>query len=161
MSVVDLGPVVRAIDVRRTAADAFHLFTEKMSEWWPLRTHSRAIDAAGEVTLRVDIEGHVGGRIFETLNTGEQRDWGEVLVYEPGRRFVFSFQFGRPRDKAGEVELRFDPLDANSCRVTMTHSHWERFGDEAAAVRGRFSAGFDAVFVRGFGAYAGLITHGS
>jgi hypothetical protein len=55
------------------------------------------------------------------------------------------------------VEVRFDPLDAAFCRVTMTHSHWERLGDEAAQVRGRFAAGFDAVFVRGFGAYAGLL----
>jgi uncharacterized protein YndB with AHSA1/START domain len=157
MSVVDLGPVVRSVDVRRNPADAFRLFTQQMSAWWPLKTHSRAKDAAGEVTLRVDFEERVGGRIFETLNTGEQRDWGEVLAWEPGQRVVFSFQFGRPRDKAGEVEVRFDPLDAAHCRVTMTHSHWERLGHEAAEVRGRFAAGFDAVFVRGFGAYAGLL----
>jgi hypothetical protein len=83
MSVVDLGPVVRSVDVRRTPTDAFRLFTEQMSAWWPLKTHSRAKDAAGEVTLRVDFEDRVGGRIFETLNTGEQRDWGEVLAWPP------------------------------------------------------------------------------
>jgi uncharacterized protein YndB with AHSA1/START domain len=159
MSVVDLGPVVRSVDVRRTPVEAFRLFTEQMAAWWPLKTHSRAKDAAGEITLRVEFEGRVGGRIFETLNTGEQRDWGEVLVYEPGRRVVFSFQFGRPRDKAGEVEVRFDPLEPANCRVTLTHSHWDRLGAEAAQVRGRFAAGFDAVFVHGFGAYAGLISH--
>lgn len=160
MSVVDLGPVVRTVDVRRTPADAFRLFTAEMSAWWPLKTHSRAKDAAGEVTLRVKLEDRVGGRIFETLNTGEERDWGEILVYEPGRRVVFSFQFGRPREKAGEVEVRFDELAPGQCRVTMTHSHWERLGEDAARMRGRFEAGFNDVFVRGFGEYAGLIAHG-
>jgi len=159
MSFVDLGPVVRSVDVRRTPADAFRLFTQEMSAWWPLKTHSRARDAAGEITLRVEFESRVGGRIFETLNTGEERDWGEVLAYEPGRRVVFSFQFGRAREKAGEVEVRFEPLDTASCRVTMTHSHWERLGDDAAVVRSRFAAGFDAVFIRGFGEYAGLVDH--
>jgi len=161
MSVVDLGPVVRSVDVRRTPADAFRLFTEEMSAWWPLKTHSRAKDAAGEVTLRVQFEARVGGRIFETLNTGEQRDWGEVLVHEPGRRVVFSFQFGKPREKSGEVEVRFDPLESAHCRVTLTHSHWERMGDEGAQLRGRFASGWDSVFVGHFGAYAGLLYRGS
>ena len=40
------------------------------------------------------------------MNTGEERDWGEVLAYEPGTRVAFSFQLGRPRDKSGEVEVR-------------------------------------------------------
>lgn len=75
MSVVDLGPVVRTVEVRRTPAEAFHLFVDQMSAWWPLKTHSRAKDAA--------------------------------------------------------------------------------------QVRGGFAAGFDAVFIRGFGEYAGLIAHGS
>jgi uncharacterized protein YndB with AHSA1/START domain len=157
MSVVELAPVVKSIDVHRTAVDAFRLFTAEMSAWWPMKTHSRARDAAGEVTVRIDFEGRVGGRIFETLNTGEQRDWGEVLEYEAGRRVLFSFQMGSARDKSGEVEVRFDSLGEGSCRVTLTHSHWERLGDQAAVMRGRFANGWEGVFITGFGGYAGLI----
>jgi uncharacterized protein YndB with AHSA1/START domain len=156
MSVVELSPVVKSVEVRRTPADAFRLFTEQMSAWWPLKSHSRARDAAGEVTLRVEFEGRVGGRVYETLNTGEERDWGEVLAYEPGRRVLFSFQMGRPREKSGEVEVRFDPLDAGHCRVTLTHAHWERLGEEGPVMRGRFANGWEAVFVDGFGNFAGL-----
>jgi uncharacterized protein YndB with AHSA1/START domain len=155
MSVVELSPVVKTINVRRTPGEAFRLFTEEISGWWPVKSHSRAKDAAGEVTVRVEFECRVGGRIYETLNTGEQRDWGEVLAYEPGRRVAFSFAMGRPKEKSGEVEVRFDALDAGTCRVTLTHSHWERLGDEAEVMRGRFAGGWEFVFVDGFGAYAG------
>jgi uncharacterized protein YndB with AHSA1/START domain len=154
-SVVEIAPLVKTVTVHRSPADAFRLFTEEMSAWWPLKRHSRARDAAGEVTVRVDFETRVGGRIYETLNTGEQRDWGEVLAYDPGRRVAFSFQMGRPRDKSGEVEVRFEAIDGASTRVTLTHTHWERFGDEAEVMRGRFANGWDAVFVDAFSHYAG------
>jgi uncharacterized protein YndB with AHSA1/START domain len=157
MSIVELGPVVKSIDVRRSPSDAFRLFTEEISSWWPMKKHSRAKDAAGEVTVRVEFETRVGGRIYETLNIGEQRDWGEVLAFEPGRRVVFSFQMGRPKEKSGEVEVRFDPLDHDRCRVTLTHSHWERVGDEADGMRRAFSGGWEFVFVDGFGTYAGAV----
>jgi uncharacterized protein YndB with AHSA1/START domain len=157
MSIVELGPVVKSVDVRRTPADAFRLFTEEISAWWPTKKHSRAKDAAGEVTVRVEFETRVGGRIFETLNTGEQRDWGEVLAFEPDQRVLFSFQMGRSKEKSGEVEVRFDPLDGDTCRVTLTHSHWERLGDEAEAMRRGFAGGWEFVFVDGFGAYAGAV----
>ena len=154
---VELAPLVKTIDVRRTAEDAFRLFTQEIGAWWPIKTHSRAIDAAGERTERVDFEPRIGGRIYETLNTGEERDWGEVLTFEPGKRLVFTFQMGRPKDQAGEVEVRFDPIAADSCRVTLTHMHWERYGEEAEVMRGRFAGGWEGAFVDGFGGLAGTI----
>ena len=157
MSIVELGPVVKTIDVKRSPADAYRLFTDEISAWWPVKKHSRARDAAGEVTVRVDFETRVGGRIYETLNTGEQRDWGEVLALEPGRSLRFSFQMGRPKEKSGEVEVRFEPLGADKCRVTLTHSHWERLGEEAEVMRGRFAGGWEFVFIDGFGGYAGTV----
>lgn len=41
-----------------------------MSARWPLNSHSRAKDSAGEIMLCVDFEAGIGGRIFETPNTG-------------------------------------------------------------------------------------------
>ncbi|MET0547189.1 MAG: SRPBCC domain-containing protein [Caulobacterales bacterium] len=156
MRVVELGPIVKTVEVRRNPADAFRVFTEEINAWWPMKRHSRAKDAAGEVTVRVAFETRVGGRIYETLNTGEERDWGEVLAFEPGKRVAFSFQMGRAKDKSGEVEVRFDPLDDKTCRVTLTHSHWERYED-AETMRKGFSGGWEAVFVEGFGGFAGTI----
>lgn len=157
MSVVEISPIVKSLDVRRSASDAFRLFTEEITAWWPKKTHTRAKDAAGEETTDVTFEGRVGGRVFETLNTGEQRDWGEVLAFEPGKRLLFTFQMGRPRERCGEVEVRFEPIDGQSCRVTLTHSGWERYGDEASTMHQKFSGGWIGAFVDGFGRYAGLI----
>ena len=157
MTAVELAPLGKTIEVRRSAEDAFRLFTQEISGWWPMTTHSRAKSADGEWTERIHFDARVGGRIYETLNTGEERDWGEVLALEPGRRVLFSFEMGRPQDQAGEVDVRFDPIAADSCRVTLTHSHWERYGDEAPAMRGRFSEGWDDVFVEGFGGLAGRL----
>ena len=136
---------------------AFRLFTQEINGWWPLASHSRAKSADGERTERLHFDARVGGRIYETLNTGEERDWGEVLALEPGKRLYMTFQMGRPKDKSGEVEVRFNPIDAGTCRVTLTHSHWERYGEEAEVMRGRFSGGWDEVFVEGFGGLAGRI----
>lgn len=157
MTVVQLAPIVKSIDVRCPRDRAFRLFTEEISAWWPMKKHSRARDAAGEVTVRVDFEAKVGGRIYETLNTGEQRDWGEVLAFEPGQRLRFTFSMGRAKDKSGEVEVRFAPLGEDASRITLTHSNWERYGDEAETMRGAFARGWEAVFVDCFGAFAGVI----
>ena len=152
---VELAPLVKTLEVRRSAAEAFRLFTEEMTAWWPLATHTLAKDAKGERTERVVFEPRVGGRIYERLNTGAERDWGEVLAFEPGRRVRFTFQMGRPKEASGEVEVRFEPLDGARCRVVLMHDHWERLGPEAEVMRGRFAQGWQAVFEQGFGAFAG------
>jgi hypothetical protein len=36
MSAVELGPVVKSVDVRRTAHDAFRMFTVEINAWWPM-----------------------------------------------------------------------------------------------------------------------------
>lgn len=77
MSVVELGPIVKTVLVRRSADDAFRIFTEEISAWWPMRTHTRARTASGEVTARVSIEARVGGRVFETLADGRELEWGK------------------------------------------------------------------------------------
>lgn len=157
MTSVEMAPIVKAVEVRRTPAEAFRVFTQEMSAWWPMATHSRAKDAAGEKTVRIEFEPKVGGRIYETLNSGEERDWGEVLVFEPGRRLLFTLQMGRARSAAGEVEVRFEPVGVSSCRVTLTHAHWERYGDEAELMRGRFAGGWVTVFDKRFADYVGRV----
>ena len=156
MSVVELAPVVKSIDVRRSAADAFRIFTEQISEWWPMATHTRAKSAAGEVTVRVTVEPRVGGRVFETLHDGRELDWGKVSAFEPGTLFAMQWRLGRPEAETTDVSVRFEPLSAESCRVTLTHENWERMGAEAAKLRDAYNGGWIKVFEQGFGARAGL-----
>ena len=50
MSVIELAPVVKSIDVRRSAADAFRIFTEQISAWWPLRVAHAREDRGGRTS---------------------------------------------------------------------------------------------------------------
>jgi hypothetical protein len=154
MSVVEIAPIVKTIDVRRSAADAFRIFTAEMSAWWPLATHTRANTAEGEVTSGVTIEPRVGGRVFETLSDGRELDWGEVARFEPHALFAMNWIMGRPEAQSTLVTVRFEPLTDASCRVTLTHEHWERMGEHGAKLRESYNNGWVGVFENGFGAYA-------
>jgi hypothetical protein len=157
MSVVEIAPIVKSIDVRRSAADAFRIFTAEISAWWPLATHTRAKTAAGEITERVTIEPRVGGRIFETLNDGRELDWGAVSAFEPGAFFAMEWTMGRSPAQSTRVLVRFEPLSDASCRVTLTHENWERMGAEGATLRESYNNGWVGVFEEGFGRAAGVL----
>jgi hypothetical protein len=156
MSLIELAPVVKSIDVRRSAVDAFRIFTEEITAWWPMKTHSRARDAAGELTVRVTVEPRVGGRVYETLNDGRELDWGNVTVYEPGALLALEWRMGRPAEQFTDISVRFEPLTEQTCRVTLTHENWERMGEDAPKLREGYNNGWVTVFEKGFGGLAGL-----
>lgn len=155
MSVVEIAPIVKSIDVRRSASDAFRVFTDEISAWWPLESHTRANTKAGEATVRVTVEPRVGGRIYETLNDGRELDWGQVTAYEPGAHFAMQWRMGRPAEQGTDVSVRFEPLSDATCRVTLTHENWERMGEEGAKMREMYNNGWATVFDQRFGDYAG------
>jgi hypothetical protein len=157
MSVVEIAPVVKTIDVRRSAADAFRIFTEQIAAWWPMATHTRAKTAEGQRTVNVTIEPRVGGRVYETLASGEELEWGEVTGFEPGAHFAMAWRLGRPVAQYTDVSVRFEALGPQSCRVTLTHENWERMGEEAEKLRDAYNNGWEAVFKSGFGDHAGRI----
>jgi hypothetical protein len=157
MSVVELGPVVKTVDVRRSAADAFRIFTDQITAWWPLETHTRAKTADGEVTVRVTVEPRVGGRVYETLQDGRELEWGVVTVFQPGELFAIDWRLGRPAGQHTDVAVRFEPLSADACRVTLTHENWERMGGEAEKLRNAYANGWATVLDKRFGDYAGRI----
>src|SRR5262249_30315473 len=115
MSVIEIAPVVKTIDVRRSAGDAFRIFPDQSAGWWPM-THTRARDAAGERTIKVTIEPRIGGRVYETLTTGEERDWAEVTAFDPGVLFAMDWRLGRPEAQSTQVSVRFESLGDQSCR---------------------------------------------
>lgn len=157
MSMVDLSPVVKTVDVRRSARDAFRIFTSEISSWWPMETHTRAKTAAGEQTLAITIEPRVGGRIYEKLNTGAELEWGEVTAFEPDALFAMTWRLGRPGDQYTDVSVRFEPLSDVSCRVTLTHENWMRMGEEGEALRNGYNNGWETVFIKRFAESAGRL----
>jgi uncharacterized protein YndB with AHSA1/START domain len=96
----------------------------------------------------------VGGRVYEIADDGREFDWGEVLAYEPGRRFAMTWQLGRMRNKSGEVDVIFESTGAGSCRITLTHSGWDRLGADAATMREGYNSGWDGVLMDRFANYA-------
>jgi hypothetical protein len=130
------APVRKTITVKAGAERAFQVFTHGIDTWWP-RTHH-----IGKSPMKKCIvEGRVGGRCYSEQVDGTECDWGEVLVWEPPRRFVLAWQithaFGYEPDlaKSSEVEVRFTPVADGSTRVDLEHRYFERHGAGAAAMR--------------------------
>src|SRR5688500_7686920 len=93
--------LVKAVEVPLPVADAFRMFTIGIARWWPLRTHSVAKDRA---TTCVFEEG-VGGRIYESDDSGTEHEWGRVLEWEPPERVVYSWYPSRAATTAQTVEV--------------------------------------------------------
>lgn len=146
-----LPPVRKSIEVKADTAKAFDVFVRGLETWWPLKTHTLAREANGEIGVSATIEPFVGGRVYETLNTGEERDWGVVCAYEEGRRVAFSWNMGRPAEQATEVEVTFTVLAGGGARIDLEHRLWERMGVDAERMREGYNNGWEKVFVAGFG----------
>jgi uncharacterized protein YndB with AHSA1/START domain len=153
MSVVELAPVVKTVEVKRSAADAFRIYVHEASKWWPLESHALSPENGTRAVEHV-VEPRVGGRIYEVSGDGRQFDWGEVLVYEPGRRFAMTWQLGRPRAQSGDVDVIFEATAVDTCRVTLTHSGWERMGEHASQMRQGYNNGWETIMKHRFADYA-------
>ena len=123
-----LAPIQQHIHVDCPIEEAFELFTDRLTEWWPLDSHSTSGDQAEECA----IEPWVGGRIFERTRSGEEREWGRVLAWEPPRRVEFTWHPGWREDLRQTVEVEFC-VEADGTRVTLTHHGWHLADAQACA----------------------------
>jgi uncharacterized protein YndB with AHSA1/START domain len=144
MSTTELA-IHKTITVGLPVEDAFRLFTERAGDWWPLATHS----IHGAATESIVFETREGGRFYERAESGEEGDWGRVLVFEPPHRFVLQWLVD-PRC-AGEVEVRFH-REGEGTRVELQHRGWEQYGDEADTAMSGYDSGWDVVLARYVGA---------
>jgi DNA-binding transcriptional ArsR family regulator/uncharacterized protein YndB with AHSA1/START domain len=141
MSTQTTGLIVsKTIIVDASVGHAFAVFTERMADWWPLRTHSVGEEHAYAVTM----EQREGGRLYESIEGGEESDWGRVLAWEPPSRVVLTWHPGRSAAEATELEVRFTPEGA-ATRVDLEHRGWERLGARGAATRDGYETGWDPV----------------
>ena len=132
--------VQKTVTVAAPAMLAFEVFTARIESWWPMASHH-----IGEADCAaVVIEPGVGGRWYERGTDGTECPWGEVLVWEPGRRVVLRWQLSAQWkfDPAlrTEVDVRFTPLDAQTTRVDLEHRGLEAYGADAAAMRDAFGS---------------------
>jgi hypothetical protein len=131
------APVVRTVHVRCAPERAFALFTDRITDWWPLQRHG-LFEAE---TLGVWFE---GDRVVEKSRSGEQGVWAEVLEWSPPTKLALSWHPGTPPEDATVVEVEFS-ADADGPRVVLTHHGWERLGDGAGEARDSYAQGWLSV----------------
>ncbi len=143
MATVEIAPVIKCIDVELPPARAFRLFTEEIGRWWPLVSHS----VHGAEAVACHMEGHAGGRLYETHRDGRESEWGVVEVWEPPARLAFTLHPGQPAAEATYVEVAFENRLAGT-RLTLTHTGWERRGALGPLFRERYEGGWNPVLER-------------
>lgn len=136
-------PIIKSVTVNCSAEHAFSVFVNRIGAWWPLATH--AVSASdGKAALDATIEPKLGGSVYETKNDGERTDWGTVLRYDPFSGFAMSWHPGTNKDKPTRVDVEFEEVDDRTV-VTLTHSGWEIWGDEASDKIGGYTQGWGII----------------
>jgi DNA-binding transcriptional ArsR family regulator len=144
-----LPPIVKTLYVPVAPDEAFHLFTARMGDWWPLDSHSLSARDGG-LPKSVEVEPRIGGQIIEHCADGEHRPWGRVTAWQPGEKFAVAWHEGRCEAEATDVTIAFAQVDGGTC-VTLNHEGWEVLGYGAAPVRGGYQTGWDLVLVERVG----------
>jgi uncharacterized protein YndB with AHSA1/START domain len=152
--------VTKSIVVDVPRVQAFEFFI-RQEAWWPVQTHHLA-EPPGETAV---LEPFVGGRWYERWHDGREYDWGTVLVWEPPRRIVVTWQVGAgwvyepDPTKSSEIEVRFLAESQDRTRVEFEHRHLERYGEQAERMRSAIDAPDGAAgVVRAYAARIGEVT---
>ena len=133
------------------------VFVSRIGAWWPLN-RSAASARDGKAALDATIEPRVGGAVYETMHDGGRDDWGEVLVFDPPRAFACTWHPGNNKANPTRVDVAFKDLGSGRCRVTVTHSGWEAWAEQADEARAGYDGGWATVFEEKYaGACAALV----
>jgi uncharacterized protein YndB with AHSA1/START domain len=87
MTAATIPPIEGKTTVNVPVEQAFTVFTESFTAWWPHQYHIGSSDVA-----EVILESHEGGRWYERGVDGTECDWGRVLAWEPPNRVLFTWQ---------------------------------------------------------------------
>jgi uncharacterized protein YndB with AHSA1/START domain len=131
-------PLRLTLEVDCAPEDAFAVWTQRFSLWWPA-DHT----VTGDPAL-VALEPGLGGRIYERGADGTEHEWGEITVWEPPERLGYLWHLMRDRADATEVEIAFLP-DGSGTRVEIEHRGWEHLGTDADLWRERNQAGWSTL----------------
>jgi uncharacterized protein YndB with AHSA1/START domain len=94
--------------------------------------------------VELRLEPHAGGRLLEVYDaeTGEGFEIGRVLVWEPGKRLVFTWRQGNwAASEFTEVEVRFEAAGSGT-RVTVEHGGWDRVSSADRGMTDGYSHGW-------------------
>ncbi|WP_434054164.1 MAG: SRPBCC domain-containing protein [Roseibium sp.] len=154
---MSLDPVKVVTKINRSPSETFDAFMSKVSQWWPLDTHSVSPYLGEPAPESVVVERHEGGKIYEISAKGEHRMWGTLLDYQEGKRVSFSWHPGLPETEATTVSVEFELADDGKTIVTLVHSGWEARGDKAADIRGNYLTGWTDIIQARFTDFANAL----
>jgi uncharacterized protein YndB with AHSA1/START domain len=117
-----IEPLRLAFEVECEVDQAFVLWTERASLWWPHRGTRRG-------RTQVIFEPILGGRIFERDLDGDEVEWGSVLAWEPPDRLIYRWHIFSDASSGTVVEVRFEDQGNGTTRVDIEHRGWEAFAD--------------------------------
>jgi uncharacterized protein YndB with AHSA1/START domain len=125
------------ITVEVSAEHAFRVFTEQFDQIKPREHNLLAPEPIAETVF----ETRVGGHVYDRGENGSVCRWARVLVFDPPRRFVISWdisptwQLETDPSHASEVDVTFVPEGLERTRVELEHRHLERHGEGWQSVR--------------------------
>jgi hypothetical protein len=114
--------------LRCSAGQAFAAYAGRIAEWWDPRYTANA-----ETLEAVTIEPRFGGRVYGTHSDVGEHDWGEVVVWEPGRRLVHTFTLAQDPRQPTEVAVEFVAGAEGGCTVRFAHGGWTDANADARA----------------------------
>jgi len=141
---VAIAPVRKSIRVNASQRRSFDVFTAGLDRWWP-----REAKIGNAPVKAVVLEPRLGGRWYERGEDGAETDVGRILVWEPPRRFVLSWDVSgswKPdRTMSSEVEVRFTAQGPNGTLVELEHRN---FTEATAAMRESVDGGWPRMLDR-------------
>jgi len=130
-----------AVEVHCGPDAAFKIFTADIGVWWKRGTNYWNDPDAG---LELRFEPQVGGRLLEVhdLESGEGFEIGRVLIWEPGKRLVFTWrQDDWAPSESTDVEVRFEATERGTL-VTVEHGGWNRVSAMGSGLTENYSHGW-------------------
>jgi len=122
-----------AIRVPANPPQSFDAFTNEIALWWQ-PSGLFPVTTLGDGRLAFEPGG--GGRLWTTLDNGEEFEIGRISIWEPGSRLVFTW---RPAsfapDQSTEVEVRFEGV-GDETRISIEHRAWDTIPQKHAARHG-------------------------
>ncbi|MDX6520265.1 MAG: hypothetical protein QOJ31_2163 [Gaiellales bacterium] len=139
---LDTSPITKSIVVDCGVERAFDVYANRMTEWWPLRTHS----IHGPEAERVVMEGRDGGELYELSAGGQKAHWATITAWQPPHRLVLAWKVNPDAPAESEVEVRFTAEAENRTRVDVEHRDWQLLGEERGAeARSSYDEGWGPV----------------
>lgn len=135
-----VDPVDRAVVVTLPPHDAWDLFTTRLQDWWPLKSHS----CSGDPKARVVFEPRAGGAVVEIASNGERHAWGTLTEWAPPHALAMTWHPAQPTDQATRLRITFEAVGSGT-EVRVRHDGWEARGAASEAARHEYDRGWPIV----------------